>query len=337
MLGLSSYFNSQLNKQIMKYSHVALLTMVAAVFQFSCEESQEPNMAQIMEQKVLDKIEKNEGISYGLFQLLTDSLDAETITSFDAASGTQGEFVTLMTGESENYFAKVVEMNLSDFQIETIPTPYKSAEPSLLQIVSQEEQNELPYWPWELDYSSLIVKEIETQAAAGRKEWIIINSFDDGTSEPRQLAQETISLNYEKIKVMAAELHKVFMNMSLTDEQVLVTINEIMISHKIPPTAVALLVPAVQKVRDAATANSEPFGDALKVYLDETVGQAINGGLNRDIIRRIHALAFLAGLHTIILPEYDNANQDIASLSIMHARYRATIAGASGGIWKTSN
>jgi hypothetical protein len=322
----------------MKYAHVALLTMVASVFQFSCEESPEPTVtAQEVEQKVLDKIEKNEGISYGLFQLLTDSVDAETISRFNAASATPGEFVTMMIAESENYFAKVVEMNKSDFQITTIPTPYKNAESSLLQILSQEEQNELPYWPWELDYSSLIVKEIDAQVAAGRKEWIIVNSFDDGTSEPRQLAQETISLNYAKIKMMASEIHKVFTNMSLTDEQVLVTINEIMISHKIPPTAVALLVPAVQKVRDAAAANSEPFGDALKVYLDETVGQAINGGLNRDIIRRIHALAFLAGLHTIILPEYDNANQDIASLSIMHARYRATIAGASGGIWKTTN
>jgi hypothetical protein len=243
----------------------------------------------------------------------------------------------MMANESENYFAEIVEKNKSDFQIATIPMPFKNAELSLRKIVSLEETNSIPYWPWETSYSSLILEEIEMQVAAGRKEWIIIKSFDDGTSEPRQLADESISLNYSKIKMMASELHKVFMNMSLTDEQVLVTINEIMISHQIPPTAVALLVPAVQKVREAAAANSEPFGDALKIYLDETVGQAINGGLNRDIIRRIHALAFLAGLHTIILPEYDNANQDIASLSIMHARYRATIGGASGGIWKSTN
>jgi hypothetical protein len=146
-----------------------------------------------------------------------------------------------------------------------------------------------------------------------------------------------MSLNYAKIKMLATEVHKVFMNMSLTDEQVLVTINEIMSNHEIPPVAIALLVPAVQKIREAAAANSEPFGDALKVYLDETVGEAINGGLDRDIIRRIHAVGFLAGVHTILLPEYDPANQDLASLSIMHARYRAVIAAASGGIWKTSN
>jgi hypothetical protein len=312
--------------------------MVAAIFQFSCEESVEPILtAQEIEQKVLDKIEKNEGISYDLFRLLGEGVDAETINRLKVASETKEEFVNSMADESDDYFEAVVKMNISDFQITTIPTPYSNAELSLRKFVSQEELNSMPYWDWETSYSNLILEEIEQQAADGHKEWIIVESFNDGTSEAKPLPTESMSLNYAKIKMLTSEIHKVFMNMSLTDEQVLVTINEIMYSHEIPPIAIALLVPAVQKVRDAAAANSEPFGDALKVYLDETVGEAINGGLNRDIIRRIHAVAFLAGLHTIILPEYENTNQDVASLSIMHARYRAAIAGASGGVWKTSN
>jgi hypothetical protein len=323
----------------MKHSHVALLTMVAAVFLFSCEEGDEPTMtAQEMEQKVIDRFEKNEGISYGLFQLLGEGVDAETINRFKIASSTQEEFITMMADESDDYFEEVVEMNIADFQVVTIPTPFSgAAELSVRKLAGQDDPNAIPYWPWETSYSNMILAEIETQADKGHKEWIVVESLHDGTAAARSLPTESVSLNYAKIKMLASEIHKVFMNMSLTDEQVLVTINEIMNSHEIPPIAVALLVPAVQKVRDVAKANSEPFGDALKVYLDETVGEAINGGLNRDIIRRIQAVGFLAGLHTIILPEYDNANQDLASLSIMHARYRATIAGASGGIWKTSN
>lgn len=321
----------------MKNSHVALLTMVAAVFLFSCEETVEPKLtAQEIEQKVLDKIEKNEGISYNLFQILGEGIDAETINRFKIASLTQEEFLTKMADESDDYFESVVEMGMSDFKITSIPMPFKhKAEMKVRKVICDETQAALPYWDWLLDYSALVTTEIEAQAAAGRKEWIVVSSLDDGKSGP--MPTETMSLNFEKIKMLSAEVPKVFMNLSLTDEQVLVTINEIMSSHEIPPVAIALLLPAVQKVREAAAANSEPFGAALKVYLDETVGEAINGGLNRDIIRRIHAVGFLAGLHTITLPEYDPANQDLASLSIMHARYRAVIAGASGGIWKTSN
>src|SRR5688572_17570288 len=321
----------------MKHSHVALLTMVAAVFQFSCEESVEPTLtAQEIEQKVIDKIEKNEGISYDLFQVLGEGVDAETINRLKIASETQEEFITSIAEASDDYFEEVVEMNMSDFRVTTIPMPFSgTAELQVRKLAGQDDPNALPYWPWETSYSTLILEEIEKQAADGHKDWIIVESLDDA-SGVNSLPMESVSLNYAKIKMLASEVHKVFMNMSLTDEQVLVTINEMMITHEIPPVAIALLVPAVQKVRDAA-ATSEPFGDALKVYLDGTVGEAINGTLDRDIIRRIHAGAFLAGLHTIILPEYDNANQDLASLSIMHARYRATIAGASGGVWKTSN
>ncbi|HEU5291548.1 MAG TPA: hypothetical protein VFU05_12950 [Cyclobacteriaceae bacterium] len=321
----------------MKHTYVALLTIVAAVLQFGCEESVEQGLtAQELEQKVIDKIEKNEGISYDLFRVLGEGVDAETLNRLNAASETQEEFITSVATESDDYFEEVVEMNMSDFKVASIPMPYRSAELKVRKLAGVETANALPYWDWEKDYSALILEEIETQAKDGHKEWIIIDSFDEGSTAAKSMPSESVSLNYAKVKMMASEIHKVYMNMSLTDEQVLVTINEIMINHDVPPVAIALLVPAVQKVRDAA-AKSEPFGDALKVYLDETVGEAINGGLNRDIIRRIHAVAFLAGLHTIILPEYDNANQDLASLSIMHARYRAAIMGASGGVWKTTN
>jgi hypothetical protein len=322
----------------MKHSHLAFMTMVASVFQFSCGESVEPAMtAQEIEQRVLDKIEKNEGISYDLFRVLGEGIDPVEINRFKAASSTKEEFINMMADQSDDYFEQVVEMNISDYQITFIPTPFKTVELKVRKLASLAESSSMPYWDWETSYSSLILEEIEKQAAGGRNEWVILNGLDDGTSEAKSLPTEKVSLNYAKIKMLVSEIHKVFMNLSLTDEQVLVTINEMMISHEIPPIAIGLLVPAVQKVREKAASNSEPFGDALKAYLDETVSQAINGGLNRDIIRRIQAVSFLAGLHTIILPEYDNANQDLASLSIMHARYRAAIAGASGGIWKTTN
>src|SRR5690349_14085709 len=141
----------------MKHSHVALLTMVAAVFQSSCEESIEPALtAQEVEQKVPDKIEKNEGISYDLFRLLGEGVDAETINRLKVAAKTQEEFVNSIADESDDYFEEVVEMNIADFQVKTIPTPFSGeAELQVRKLAGLETQNALPYWAWETDYSSL--------------------------------------------------------------------------------------------------------------------------------------------------------------------------------------
>jgi hypothetical protein len=68
-------------------------------------------------------------------------------------------------------------------------------------------------------------------------------------------------------------------------------------------------------------------------WLNANAGQAINGGLNRDIIRRIQANIYLAGLHTVVLDEYPGNNQDMASLSVLNARYRAALLMASAEMW----
>jgi hypothetical protein len=324
------------NNTTMKNSQFALGTMLAAFFLFSCEENLDPSKSNKLEQLTLDRIEKNEGISYNLFSTLTEGFDAQALNDLKAASGTKAEFIAAIADQTKKYFPEVVEMSIGDFQIIEIPMPYSGeAEITLKALESRDELDSPPYLDFPGDYSNVILKEIETQTEDGHKDWIIIESYADGTAEAKPLPQETISLNYEKIKMLATVPHTVFMNMSLTDEQVLVTINEMLISHDIPPVAIGLLLPAVQKIRESASTDTEPFGTALKTWHDGTVGEAINGGLNRDIIRRVQATAFLAGLHTIVLKEYDNTNQDVASLSILHARFRAAVIGtASGGIWK---
>ena len=71
----------------------------------------------------------------------------------------------------------------------------------------------------------------------------------------------------------------------------------------------------------------------MKGWLDGPIAKALNGNLDRDIIRRVQAVSYLAALHTIILEDYEGTNEDIASLSTLHARYRSALIVATEALW----
>ncbi len=70
----------------------------------------------------------------------------------------------------------------------------------------------------------MILKQIEEQAASGHKDWIIIESLRSTESDQ---PTESVAFSYGKIKMMATIPHTIIMDMSLTDDQVLSTINDI--------------------------------------------------------------------------------------------------------------
>jgi hypothetical protein len=314
-----------------------LLGLVAVLILFSrCEEQMETGLTdEAAERRTLDKIKKNQGISLGLFDVLGNRIGTDSLKRLIAVSKTTAEFIDLMSDQTENYFTDVVELNKTDFLIPAIPTPFMGeAEITLKAILSEEENaGAMPFDPVQA-YSDLVLKRINEQAASDpHKEWILLESLHESGSTPRHMPAESMSLNFEKIKMLATIPHTVILNPELSDEEVLETLLEIMTSHDIPPVAIALLVPAVQKWKEESTsATSEPFDKGLLAWIDDTVAPATSGGLDRDIIRRIQATAYLAGLHTLTLPNYENKNQDLASLSILHARYRGGVICASGDV-----
>lgn len=129
----------------MKNSQFAIGTMLAAFFLFSFEENIDPSKSKELEQLTLDKIEKNEGTSYDLFTTLSEGIDAQALNDLKAASGTKTEFINAIADQTKKYFAEVVEMSKSDFQIIEIP-PYSSeAEITLNGIESRDEPSVPPY------------------------------------------------------------------------------------------------------------------------------------------------------------------------------------------------
>lgn len=311
--------------------------VAALIFFSSCEEQVETGLTdEAAERRTLDKIQKNQGISLGLFNVLGNRIGTDSLKRLVAATKSNGEFIDLMAEQTAGYFKDVVDMNKSDFLIPAVPMPFMGeAEITLKLIMAEEEKaGAAPYNPV-LAYGDLVLKRIKEQAASNpHKEWILVESLQEPGTSPRHIPTESMSLNFAKMEFLATVPHMIIVDSNdQSDEEVLETLNDLMISNGIPPIAIALLLPAVQKVKEAAaTTNSEPFDKGLLTWINDTVDPAIAGTLDRDIIRRIQATAYLAGLHALTLPNYENKNQDLASLSILHARFRGGVICATGDI-----
>ena len=185
------------------------------------------------------------------------------------------------------------------------------------------------------NYSDFILKQIEEQEAKGNNGGILVLSGGNASAASDQ-PMETISLNYEKIKFLLTIAQTILNDQTQTDGGIWKTVNDVLNTNDVPPVAIGLLLPAVQKVRESAAVEpEEPFGTAMNAWLNGPITQAINGGLNRDIIRRIHATVYLAGLHTLITEEYSGTTVDNASLSVLHARYRAALIAGSAAVYDT--
>jgi len=321
----------------MKRKILSMFTLVGAVLVSSCEKSVEPRVSEDeLIQYALDRFEKNEGISYQMFEILTDRMTSDSLAILEKKALSKASFIDVVARQTDDYFLEVVEGGVSEFELNDngIPIPYSYKAESMLKNLASmpaavgSSPNDV------VDaYSNLILKQINEQAANGHKDWIIIESLRSTSTTESDQPTESVALNYGKIKMMATIPHTIIMDMSLTDDQVLSTINDVLNSHQIPPVAIGLLLPAVQKIREANATNDQPFRDSMKGWLDGPIAKALNGNLDRDIIRRVQAASYLAALHTIILDDYKGTNEDIASLSTLHARYRSAVIVATEALW----
>lgn len=315
----------------MKRNIFPLITMIGMIALSGCEESADPGLSeQKTIQQVLDRIEKNEGISDQIFGILSKRMPSDSLNELKKGAKDKAMFINLVARQTDDYFDEVVEGDISTFDIAKVPTPFSGeAEITLKGLASTQGVNDVIG-----AYSKQLLATAKEQSAKGRDGWILIEpaavpGIKAADSEP----VESLSLNFTKVEMMATIPHTIIMNLKLTDEEMLNEINDVLNANDIPPVAIGLLLPAVQKVREAAT-EEQPFDEAMNAWLNGPVTQAIGGGMNRDIIRRIHAAVYLAALHTILLDEYDGTTQDIASLSILHARYRAALIMGTNEVWQ---
>jgi hypothetical protein len=171
------------------------------------------------------------------------------------------------------------------------------------------------------DYYSLLNTESKKISPAV---WVLIQNYRDAAG--KEIPLEEMSLNYEQVST-AFKMSNVLVS-SATDTQQAEEIEELAVKENIPPVMVGLLLPAIQKMKE------EGAVDPLEQWLDNAVGEATSGGLDRDIIRRIKTAGFLANLDQLINSRYDNTNQKSASTNMLLAQYEAIMMFTWAEVWE---
>jgi hypothetical protein len=312
----------------MRKNTLTLFTVATLFSLCGCDDGTDPSATDLTK-RALDKIEKNENISVAMFNVLGTRMTGDSLQTLRLGSGSKEELVNILASQTEDYFSETVDESPVSFDVTTIPTPFSGEAEITLKLLAGKSAD-AGAAPVDVvdEYSKSILKKIKEQAANDHKEWILIQSL--GTSLP----SETMSLNFESIKFLATIPHQLFLDMQLSDDEVVAELRDILNENDIPPVAIALLLPAVQKFNETSSQSGSAFNDSMTAWLGGPVKQATSGGLDRDIIRRIHATVYLAALHSIILDSYDGTNVDTASLSVLHARYRASIIMSAAGLWE---
>jgi hypothetical protein len=322
---LSNAFNLVHNQTTMTRNLLAFFTLVVFMAFSGCEESDDFQLSQQKRiQQVLERFQKNEGISYQMFQILSERMTSDSLNALMALANSKEDFINVVARQTDNYFTEVVQGNLSAFDITTIPSPFSGeAEITLKLLASAENAGAVPFDAVS-EYRMAVLEAIDVMKTNSHQELIFVQPSG-------ALPSESVSLNFTKVEILATIPYNIILDLNLDDDQVADAIKEVFELQAIPPVVTALLLPAIQASRLKNT-NDQPFNKAMNAWLEGPAAQA-GSGLDRDIIRRIHATAYLAALHTILLDEYNGTNPDVALLSVLHASYRAVVIMTARELW----
>jgi hypothetical protein len=304
------------------------IVMVGAILFSGCGETGvEPRMSEAeITQHILDRLEKNEGLSVSMFQTLNEYITGDSLLSLKGDAVSKADFIDAIARNTDDYFTEVVEGGIAELEISTIPTPFAGdAETALKGYASMDATTLVEA------YSNFILSDIDEQAKGGNGGILVLSGGN--ASAAADQPTETIAFSYEKIKFLVSLAEIIVTDQTNSDDEMWTAVNVALADDDTSPVAIGLLLPAVQKIREAASVGDGAFGPSMNTWLDGPVTQAINGGLNRDIIRRINATVYLAGLHALITEGYSGESVDMASLSLLHARYRAALIVSSGVVW----
>lgn len=325
-------------KKIIRSFALASILFIA----FSCNENDnlspdnKPSDEEVLALTIA-AIQNNSGIFNEILEETIITV-TDTVKRVKAKSKTREMFIENMDKLTGNIFIGATLPFVQDLQLSTVPQPFAGeAEITLKAIVNQHYATTPVNAVLFKEYSDSIIDLIESMEKSGKDNRQLVQFYAGDLGNPVILPESKTTLNAEQLKFLAKTVYTVMDNSELTEEEKLKDIDKIINRMDLPPVAIALLLPAVQKFKETGSstaASEEPMQLAISKWVDNSIPQPIQGALDRDIIRRRCIMAtFLAGLHTLATNDYRNTNQNEALLSLMHARYRAMLILTWNELW----
>lgn len=322
----------------MKHITKTLSTLIIILIIFSCNENENPAPGLISEDKAIalaiDEMIANTSILADLLEE-TSSVIEDSVKRIKAKSKTKTSFINNMDILTKDVFKNVIAQHQQKLKLSISPQPFSGeAEITLKSIMSAADAASASPPDINSDYSTAIASLIESSAKAGINSHRVLKSYMMNDGNTRPLSADNTDISTEQLKSLAGNLYKTIESDEYSETKRMEELGKIINRYDLPPVAIALLLPAVQKAQEAAGTAKDETNLAIYNWIDNTIPQPIQGALDRDLIRRkAYALTFLAGLHMLASDNYQNASQHDASLSILHAKYRATLLLTWNEIW----
>lgn len=276
-----------------------------------------------IETQLVDEIQSNEVVLQNMFLRTANKITPQILRTTKNNAGSREEFIDAMNALTENIFSEEVARrqtagDLVEFTLPTETALMGDAEITLKGNLASAEASKAD--PLDLFAKSILT---HVQADDSHTNWtMILDLIQNPDTESEQVPEELTTLSSEQLEKLLVEFKDLICS-SLTEipeEQMEAMKKDFWARNNIPPVAAALLLPAVQSPRSSnASAAEDPYLDLLN-----NIGLCceINGGLNRDIIRRFDAGGMLGSLYMLTSNNYQNANEDVASMLLFYARYR---------------
>ncbi|QEC52686.1 hypothetical protein EDD80_1126 [Anseongella ginsenosidimutans] len=267
----------------------------------------------------LDDIKRNRQLLAKAWETLPGRLPADTIKHLRKISESRAQFVLEMVQRTKGLFKEVIKSNsdskAADYYIKLPDIDGESRSMELSRLYAEE-------YPLE-EFAARLTKAVKESKA---NKWGILESYAsrDGNTLPIPQAEATV--NEDQI-LAAIQIGEIVADPSMSEQEQETAIAELVAKANIPQLMNGLLLPAVQHYTD------EPSNDPFMSWLNTEVNPAINGGLNRDIIRRVAAAGLVASIECLVNDQYTNDNQTTASWQLLEARFNTSLIFLWNEVW----
>ncbi len=299
-----------------------LILCLYVVFLFSsCEmETSEQSSDDIA--LALEEISNNQQLLDKVYEETAKRVTKDTIQYAKEKSASLEEFILYMSRITKGLFEKVIKSQdvaaPVDVFLDIDGVPGDSQDSAFLKLLELKDPL--------TGYANSIANDAKL-ISQQQGTWISLEAYKDPDGNVHRLPEESVSVNYEQILTMI-EMQDILISSVMSEEEQEAAIEELVIKAQIPEVMVGLLLPAVQHYTD------EPSSDPFLNWLNTEISPEINGGLNRDLIRRKAFMSFLGGLDFFVNENYNNDNQKSASISLLQARYETMLMFIWSEVWK---